>query len=60
MAFELDTMRAACCRAASLLLKKRKVDEEDLEECARLDEALAKAHTLLKSSGRSRSLKVIA
>ena len=53
MAFELDAMRAACCRSASMLLKKRKVDEEELEECARLDDALAKAHTLLKSTVRS-------
>jgi len=53
MAFELDAMRAACCRSASMLLKKRKVDEEELEECARLDDALAKAHMLLKSTVRS-------
>jgi hypothetical protein len=52
MAFELDAMRAACCHAASVLLKKRKVDEAELEECARLDDALAKAHFLLKSTVR--------
>jgi hypothetical protein len=53
MAFDLDSMRADCCHAASVLLKKRKVDEAELEECARLDDALAKAHFLLKSTVRS-------
>jgi hypothetical protein len=53
IACELDAARAACSRAASKLLKQRVVDEGELEECARLDDALAQAHRLLKSTVRS-------
>ncbi len=53
MAFELDAVRAGCCETASALLKKRSLDEEELEECARLDDALAEAQRLLKSTVRS-------
>jgi hypothetical protein len=52
LAFDIDTMRAGCCKAANLLLAQKKVDEAEVEECARLDEALAKAHLILKAAIR--------
>lgn len=52
MAYEIDGMRAACCRAAQYLVSKQPLDEAELEECARLDEALAQAHRLLKGTVR--------
>jgi hypothetical protein len=52
IAFEIDAMRAGCCEAARALLRKRSVDEPELEECARLDDALARANRLLKTTVR--------
>ncbi len=49
IAFELDTLRARCSEAAQILLSEQPVEEAELEECARLDEALARAHAVLKS-----------
>jgi hypothetical protein len=46
-------MRAACCRAAQVLANKKPLDEDELEECARLDDVLAQAHRLLKGTVRS-------
>jgi hypothetical protein len=46
--FELDTMRAECSRAAQELLDQPDVDGSEFEECAKLDDALAQAHRLLK------------
>ncbi len=43
-------MRAECCAAAQLLSNEDPVDEEELEECAALDDALASAQRLLKST----------
>jgi hypothetical protein len=47
--FEIDAMRAECSKAARALLSQTPVDGVDFEECARLDDALAKAHSILKS-----------
>jgi hypothetical protein len=52
VAYEIDAMRAACCKAAQILARKNPVDIEELEECARLDDALAQAHRLLKGTVR--------
>ena len=49
----MDTLRAACCRAAQHLVDKRVLDEAELEECAHLDDALARAQRLLKGTVRS-------
>lgn len=49
IAYDIDAMRAACCRAAEAALAKDPPDESEVEECARLDEGLAQAHRLLKS-----------
>ncbi len=46
-------MRLACCKAAQALMNKDLVDEAELDECARLDEALAEAHRLLKGTVRA-------
>lgn len=53
IAYELDAMRAACCRTAQALTSRKDYDEDELEECARLDEALYAAQRLLKSTVRS-------
>lgn len=41
-------MRADCCKAAHTLSQQKVLDEFELDECARLDDALAEAHLLLK------------
>jgi hypothetical protein len=43
-------VRDECCRTADVLVKQEKVDEEELEECARLDDALAEVHRILKAT----------
>ena len=50
VAFQLDAMRAECCAAAQLLISATPVNEAELEECARLDDALDEAQRLLKST----------
>jgi hypothetical protein len=39
-----------CCHAADTVMKRKKLDEMDLEECARLDDGLAEAHRILKKT----------
>lgn len=46
-------MRASCSRAAQVLMKKKSLDEKELEECARLDDALSLAHRILKAAVRN-------
>ncbi len=53
IAYEIDAMRASCCRAAQTLMNKKSLDEKELEECARLDDALSLAHRILKSAVRN-------
>ncbi len=53
IAYEIDAMRLACSKAAQAIMTRAVVDEAELEECARLDDALAEAHRLLKSTVRS-------
>lgn len=53
LAFEIDLIRGACCKAADLIGNKHPLDEAELEECALLDDALAQAHHLLKSTVRN-------
>ena len=53
IAYEIDAMRQACCKAAQTLMNKPTVDEAELDECARLDDALAEAHRLLKGTVRA-------
>jgi hypothetical protein len=49
-AFQLNILRDACCEAAELLIRQKPLNEAELEECARLDDALAQAQRLLKST----------
>jgi hypothetical protein len=53
IAYELDTLRAACSKAAGVLLKRGTSDEAELEECAQLDDALAAAQRTLKLAVRN-------
>jgi hypothetical protein len=49
IAFQIQAMRKDCCKAAAALARQERLDECELEECARLDDALAEAQRLLKS-----------
>ena len=53
IAYELDAMRASCCRVAQSIANRKDYEEDELEECARLDEALYAAQRLLKSTVRN-------
>jgi len=53
IAYEIDAMRAACSKAAQTLMSKKTLDEVELEECARLDDALGHAHRVLKCAVRN-------
>lgn len=44
---ELQLLRSECCLTADQLTRRTPLDEPGLEECARLDDALAQAHRLL-------------
>ena len=52
IAFEIDATRAACSKLAQTLLSQEFFNEAEVEECARLDDALARAHRLLKATVR--------
>ena len=53
IAFEIDTARAGCSKAAQFLVNQKRLDETELEECARLDDALAEAQRTIKATVRS-------
>jgi hypothetical protein len=46
--FELHSIRRECSQFASRLMRQRPLNERGLEECARLDDALASAHCVLR------------
>jgi hypothetical protein len=50
IAFQIESLRAECCAAARILASERNVNEAELEECACLDDALAKAQRILKTT----------
>jgi hypothetical protein len=50
LVFELHSMRRECSEFASHLLTQQNVDERDLEECALLDDALARASQVLRDA----------
>ena len=50
LACQLEALRADCCKAAAIVSNQQPLNELELEECARLDDALAKAQHLLKST----------
>jgi hypothetical protein len=45
--FELECMRRECSEFANRLLSQRPLNECGLEQCAKLDDALARAHGIL-------------
>ena len=49
LAFQLNSLRDECCEAADKMLKQMPLNEAELEECARLDDALAEAQRMLKT-----------
>jgi hypothetical protein len=53
IAYQLDAARAACSRVARRLLSREPVNEQELEECARLDEVIARVQKLLRATVRS-------
>jgi hypothetical protein len=53
IAFEIDALRGCCCDAAQALMKQKVLDEAELEECARLDDALARASRILRGNVRN-------
>ena len=50
IAFELHLLRAECSQAARELSDERPLDATALEDCARLDDALAKAHAIVQAA----------
>jgi hypothetical protein len=52
IAYDIDALRLACSKAAQVLIAQKPLDELELEECARLDDALAQAQRLLKRTVR--------
>ena len=49
LVFELDAIRGECAQAAAELLAQPDMDGNEFEECAKLDDAVAQAHRLLKA-----------
>jgi hypothetical protein len=50
LAFQMNSLRDECCAAAEKMIRKDPVDQAELDECARLDDALAESQRLLKST----------
>jgi len=50
LAVQINSLRAECCEAAEKMLRQKNFDAAELEECARLDDALAEAQRVLKSA----------
>jgi hypothetical protein len=50
LAFQMNSLRDECCEAADKMLRQKPVNEAELEECARLDDALAEAQQILKAA----------
>jgi hypothetical protein len=50
LAFQMNSLRDECCEAAEKMLQQKPVNEAELDECARLDDALAAAQQVLKAA----------
>jgi len=50
--FEIYLLRGDCSLAAKALMSQPRVDEQAVEECARLDDALAKVYKSLQTTIR--------
>ena len=53
IAYRLDAARAACSKVARRLLSRDPVNEQELEECARLDEVVGRVQELLRATVRN-------
>jgi hypothetical protein len=49
IACQIEALRAECCKAGHILANQKPLDDSELEECARLDDALSQAQRLLKN-----------
>ena len=50
LAFQINLLRNECCVAAEKLLCEKPLDEAELDDAARLDDALAEAQRILKTA----------
>jgi hypothetical protein len=50
LAFQINSLRDECCEAAEKMLRQLPLNEAELDECARLDDALAEAQRVLKAA----------
>jgi hypothetical protein len=50
LAFQINSLRDECCGAAEKILRQTPCNEAELDDCARLDDALADAQRILKSA----------
>jgi hypothetical protein len=50
LAFQINLLRDECCETAEKLMQQKQINDEELDECARLDDALAEAQRVLKSA----------
>lgn len=47
---QINSLRDECCAAAEKFLQQKPLNEAELDECARLDDALAEAQRVVKSA----------
>ncbi len=50
LAFQINSLRDECCEAAAKLMRQKTLNEAELEEAARLDDALAATQAILKTA----------
>ena len=50
LALQINSLRDECCDAAEKILRQKPLDEEELDDAARLDDALAEAQRILKNA----------
>jgi hypothetical protein len=50
LAAQINSLRDQCCEAAEKLVQQDPLNEAELDECARLDDGLAAAQRVLKST----------
>jgi hypothetical protein len=48
VAFQINLLRQECCEAASAIMEQKTIDEAELDECARLDDALDRAYRTIR------------
>ena len=51
--FRIHLLRGDCCHMARVILDKKPSDDRALDECARVEEALAKSYRVLQGAVRS-------